>query len=75
MKNLGKKRKLERMTVNAYGGICGTPCNCNCTCNCGCNCSSQPYASMNISDGIGQQMYVNLYYNYGARAAFNGMRN
>ena len=74
MKNLGKKRKLERMTVNAYVGICGTPCNCNCTCNCPCNCYA-PYVTMGMSNGQGIAMYYNLYYNYGARAAFNGMRN
>lgn len=38
MKNLGKKRVFERMTVDAYMG-CYVNCSCNCICNCNCQCS------------------------------------
>ena len=39
MKKFGKKRKLEKMTVNAYACQCSCNCSCNCSCACNCNCN------------------------------------
>ena len=77
MKNLGKKRKLERMTVNAYGCWCKISCTCNCNCACPCNCNA-PYVTVGMSNGQGNGMYI--YYlnsltntSQTSREKFNGL--
>jgi hypothetical protein len=65
MKNLGKKRVFERLTVDAYMGCCGYPiCACTCTCNstpCNCGLSwitfaiqAVNYASLTSATASGQ---------------------
>jgi putative bacteriocin precursor len=47
MKKFGKKRKLEKMTVNAYACQCNCICSCNCSCSCSCSCS--PFVGAGVS--------------------------
>ena len=86
MKNLGKKRIFERLTVDAYMGCnCSSSCNCTCYCNCQCSCTWSPlsYAlssvynvsiSSNALNGASSSLATTLKNEMGA-AAYNFMRS
>jgi putative bacteriocin precursor len=56
MKNLGRKQKFERMTVDAY---CSCGCSCSCTCGCSCSCAEHvPYAAPGNAANYGYSSWL-----------------